>query len=758
MPRSNGRRGEYLLYESNLRKMLTNMYNALRTTANSCSIMQKTPDKIGRGEYSGDELAQNSMEGLCRWLSGISALAKDDAAYRAAFLEPVRAAAKMRLKLSRMKTRSDSFDALVFAQMPHYDKEYKTQRIIMSAVVPGLQAPMSVRVSAESKDLRGHGYRVLEKCQPVPLANRIHQTGGQVRRSERRIRLSEFDFLYTALEDIRSLGRSLEMENFCEVPFVGAETRQRLAAPFVTFGKIETVSGPAVYVKSLDGEHLVKMAVENQIAELSGAPHLDFERKTARLLGAQWYEPDRDPNSVPEDPALYCIEADGDLGALRLQEACGRVRLRGSIPAGEIPEGMRGRLSELPCISAEKGSVEYARRGARGEVGTHFLEAHGGICRARKKINAVQITEEQVIDRRKSSVGGLAGVLVSRRCRALGALLTDFVMQADARSEYSEEAAARSLGMEPVRYGRKMARLRSFGLVEKTEGWSLTGKGRDVAKEICKRKAGRIPKEGLPAVLSPDSLTDRGIPPSLALFLLRSGALGGYRQARTGGRTTEVYWTVQRREAEAGDLACMLGDFERRILKAMGEVSHSSTAAGIAESAGASAFTTELLLSEMSTVPDSPVRRDGGSWEYTVEARVLDLFEREKRKIMSEDDVTDRIGVGTVRREEVRGALESLVRAGAVARIQEGMFSHSSDLESKRGEQMDRVAKKAAVDALASQDGMDDGQMIDALVKILGEAGMQGEMDRLECARRTLNRMEDEGLICRNGSRILRPA
>ena len=757
MPRSNGRKGEYLLQEANLRTMLTNMYNALRTTANSRSIIEKAPDKIGRSEYRGDELARNSMEGLCRWLFGISALAKDDEAYRAVFLEPVRAAAKMRLKLSDMRTRSASFEALVFAQMPHYDKEYKTQRTIMSVVVPCLQAPMSVRVSAESKDLRGHGYRVLEKCQPVPLANRIHQTGGKVRRSGRRIRLSEFDFLYTALDDIRSLGRSLEMENFCEVPFAGAETRQRLAAPFVTFGKIEMASGPAVHVKSLDGEHLVKMVAENQIAELSGAPHFDFERKTARLLGAQWYEPNRDPGSVPEDPALYCIEADGDLGVLRLQEACGRVRLRGSVPAGEIPEGLRGRLLELPCISAESESVAYARRRARGEVGTHFLDAHGGICQARKKLNAVQITEEQVIDQRKSGINGLAGVLTSRKYKALGALLTDFVMQADARSEYSEEAAARSLGMEPDRYGRKMARLRGFGLVEKAEGWNLTAKGRDVAKEICKKKAGRIDKE-LPAVLSPDSLLDRGIPPSLALFLLRSGALGEYRQARIGGRTTEVYWIGQRREAEECDLACMLEDFERRILKAMGGVSHSSTAAGIAESVGASACTTNLLLSEMSKAQDSPVRRDGGSWEYTVEARVRDLFECERQKIMSEDEVTAMIGVGTVRREEVRGALESLARAGAVARIQEGMFSHSSDLDSKRGEQMDVVAKKAAMDALASQDGIEDGQMIDVLVKILGEAGMQGEMARLECARKALNRMEDEGTICRNGSRILRPA
>ena len=755
MPRSNSRKGEYLLQEANLRTMLTNMYNALRTTANSRIIVEKTPDKIGRGEYSGDELARNSMAGLCGWLSGISSLAKDDATYRAAFLDPVRAAAKMRLKLSRMTTRSASFDALVFAQMQRYDREYKTQRTIMSAVVPGLQAPMSVRVSAENKDLRGHGYRVLEKCQPVPLANRIHQTGGQVRRSGRRIRLSEFDFLYTALEDVRSLGRSLEMENFCEVPSPDAKPRPRLAAPFVTFGTVEA-SGPAVWVKSLDGKHRVKMIAQDQAAELSGAPPAGFERKTARLLGAQWYEPDGDPDSVPEDPSLYCIEADGDLGALRLQEACGRVRLRGSVPAGEIPEGLRGRLSELPCISAEKGSVAYARRRARGEVGTHFLEAHGGICKTRTKLNAVQLTEDQVIDRRKSGVSGLAGALTSRKHGALGALLLDFVMQMDERQEYDEGAAAKSLCMEPGAYGGKMASLRSFGIAEKADGgWNLTKKGRDVAKEISKRMAGRIPDGDLPAVLNPDALAGRGIPPSMTLFLLRSGALAGYRPALLGGRTTEVYW-VGRGEPEG--LAGTLERLERSVLEAMGGVSHSSTAAGIAPDVRVSAFTTELLLSEMSKDPDGPVRPDGGSWEYTVAARVRDLLERERRQVLSEDDVAVRIGVGTARREEVGRALESLVRAGVAARIEGGAFSHSSDLESKRGARMEKTAENAVMEALSSQDGMEDDRMIDLIVKLLVGAGMEGDAAMIERARKVLNGMEEDGRICRNGSRLLKPA
>lgn len=753
--RSDGKRSEYLLYEANLRKMLTNMYNAFRSVENSRRMLEKAPGEIGRAEYDGDELAKRSMKCLCEWLSSISALAKDDGTYRSVFLDPVRIVAKMRLELSRMRVRSACVDALVFAQMPYYDKEYNTRRIIASTVAPGLQAPMSIRVSTSEASLR-HGYHAFENCQPMPLVNRIHQTAGTVRPSERRMDLSEFDCLYTALEDIASLGRSLEMESFCEVPSPDAEPRQRLAAPFVTFGTVEMVRGPSVYVKSLDGKHSVKLMAENQVSDLSGDLGR-FERKTARLLGAQWYEPAKDRSCVPENPALYCVEADDDLGALRLQEACGRVRIRGSVSADHVPGSLRGQLEALRCIRAAKGRISYAFLPARDAVSKSFLRAHGDIRRMRSRFNAVQITEDQVIDRRKSGVNGLAGVLTSRKYGFLGALLMDFVMRADVRAGRNGGAAG---GTAPGG-DRGMARLRSFGIAEKTGGdWSLTKKGRDVAKEVAKRLASRIPKGDLPALLHPDSLTERGIPPSLTISLLRGRALGEYRPARAGEKTTYVYWVGQLRGAEADEEArAALEDFERRVLETMGSVSHSSTAAGIADRVRESAFVVDLLLSEMYARADSPVRPDGGSWEYTITARVRDAFERETHKMMSKDDVAGMIGVGLVRMPEVREAVESLVRSGVAARLGGGLFSHNSDLASKKGAQRDQRLQEAVMKALSPEDGVEDDLLVRALVKSLDDEGMEGgELDKIECVRRVLNRMEDGGLIWRNGSRILKQA
>lgn len=747
------KRGEYLLYEPNLRMMLTNMYNALRSTENSRKILEKTPDEIDQTEYGGDDLARNSMKGLCEWLSDMSVLTKDDDTYRSVFLRPVRAAAKMRLQLSGMRTRSSDVEALVFAQMPYYDTEYGVQRIILSTVVPSLQAPMSVRVSTGRESFR-HGYHVFKNCQPMPLVNRIRQTDGVMERSDRMTDLSEFDFLYTALEDIASLGRSLEMENFCEVPSQDAEPRQHLAAPFVTFGTVEMVSGPAVHLRSLDGQHHAKLIAADQVSELSEELR-GFERKPVRLLGAQWYEPNKYPDSVPENPALYCVEAVDDLGALRLQEACGRVRVRGSVHASQIPEGLRRQLLKRWCVSVEKERVSYARRRAHDGVSAHFFNAHDGICKMRTKLSSIQITEDQVIDQQKSDVHGLAAVLTSRKYRALGALLMDFVMQMDARAEYDESAVAGTRGVASD-HAKNMARLRSFGIMEKADNsWNLTKKGRDVARRVSKNLAGRI-LGNLPALISPDSLMAHGIPPSLALFLLRERALGEYRPARANAQTTEVYWILQQTKLDE-EAGAKFEDFKLRVLEAMGSVSHSSTAAGIAGGVRASAFTTGLLLSELSKVADSPVRPDGGSWEYTIVARVRGVFERGKQEIMSEDDVAGRIVVGLARKAEVRLAIESLVRAGTVARIEDGAFTHNSDLESKRGARMDEIVKDAVMDALSSVDGVEDDDLIRALVRLLGDAGMTGEdTDKIGRARGVLNRLEDEGAIWRSGSRILK--
>ena len=763
-----GKSCEYLLHENNLRTMLTNMYNAFWALKNSRSITKKLPNEIRNSDYAGDELTKSSMRGLCEWLSDISMLTKDDSTYCSVFLDPVRAVAKMRLELSHMVTSSADTDALVFAQMPYFDKKYNTQRIIISAVVPGLQAPMSVRVSIDGGATLGHGYHMFEGCQPMPLVNRIRQTSGTVRPTDRPVDLSEFDYLYAPLADVASLGRSLEMENFCEVPSTDIKPRQRLAAPFVTFGTVEIVRGPTVHVRSLDGKSHVKLVAEEQVSELSGRPHTDFENKLVRILGAQWYEPSGKRVSIPEDPAIYCIEADDDLGALRLQEACGRVRIRSTVHVDEIPDDLQKKLSNLQCISSTDVHISYVRRLTNNTVYTHFLNTVDNIrqLRLRYKINTIQITEEQVIDRRKSSVNGLAKVVTSKNYAALGNLLMDFVMQSDTCPVYSEESAAKSLDTTLDFYRLQMSRLRRFGAIEKTEGeWSLTKRGKDVVKHVAEIFAKRIPLASYPSVLSLDAFVVHGIPPSLMLTLLRSRALGNYKPAQQDKGKTNLYWIRQDLPAmddRESDTIAMFVMLRRNVLEAMGQVSFPPTAVWIADNLrskngiSASAFTVKQLLLEMAKDPDGPVRPDGDSWEYTVLARVQDMFEREKEKTLSEDEVRMKICIGAARKSEVGSAIESLERTGVVLQIGDGLFTHNSDVESKKRAQRDEKLEKIIMNVLSARGEAEDDSIMGTLVKFLDDAGMAGDaLDKVVCARGVLNRMEDDGKVWRNGSRII---
>ena len=763
-----GKRGEYLLHEDNLRTMLTNMYNAFWPLENSRNVIEKQPDKISDAEYAGDDLTKNSMRGLCEWLSDMSMLTKDDETYRAVFLDPVRIVATMRLDLSRMATSSADTDTLVFAQMPYFDKKFNAPRTIISTVAPGLQAPMSVRVSVDGNATYNHGYHLFESCQPMPLVNRIRQTAGTVRPNERPIDLSEFDYLYAPLGDVASLGQSLEMENFCEVPSTDAKPRQRLAAPFVTFGTVEMVSGPSVHVRSLDGKIHVKTVAEKQVSELSGGPHTDFEHKSVRILGAQWYEPSGKHARIPEDPAIYCIEVDDDLDALRLQEACGRVRVRGSIGADEIPDDLHKKLLRHSSISATERRISYARRLTGNAVHSHFLNAADSIrqLRSRYKINTAQITEEQVIDRRKSSINGLANTVTSKRYGALGTSLMGFVMQSDTSTEPSANADVKSPDVEPDHHRMHMSRLRRFGIVDKTEGdWHLTKRGKDVAKQVAGILASRIPTKSFPSVLSLDAFMADGIPPSLMLALLRSRALGEYDPAQLSDGKTDLYWIRQdlSSKGKKDDTIAMFDALRRNVLDTMGRVSFPPTAAWIEDNmqakneTPASAFTIKMLLSEMSKDGDGPVRPDGESWEYTVLARVRDLFEREKEKTMSSDMVAMKISMGAARKPEIVLAIKSLERANTVVQIKEGVFTHNSNVESKKDAQRDKELEKAIMDALSTQGEVDDDSMMNILVKFLGDAGMAGDaMDKVERARGVLNRMEEDGRIWLNGSRIVK--
>lgn len=746
--------------------MLSNMYAAFIGSAdNSRVILEVMPGEVGKGDYTGHDGARSSMKDMCEWLHSTYVLAKDPGIYRSVFLDPIRITAKMRLELSSINPSSTTIEALVFAKTSYFDRTFQSRRCILSVVAPGLRAPMTVRVSEDEESIR-HGYHNFENCQPIPLVNRIHQTTGKLSPSERAVSLAGFDYLYTALDDIRHLGRSLEMECFCEVPTLEAGKKQCLAAPFVTFGTVHSVRGQSVSVQSLDGTKTVRMAATEQFSELSGATPDDFEGSIVRLLGTQRYVPSRDQVSDPEDPAVYAMEV-GDKASLLVQEECGKVRLRGRVSAASISPTVRKDLSSLRCILYAGHTVSYVYSAPEDEVMACFVNAHSKIrdLRSKTKINAVQVSEAQVIDKRKSSINGLISLSTSKAYAPLSKVLLDIIMQNDMSGEYSADAAVELLCMQAGYYRRQMSFLRYLGVVEKDKGaWTVTKKGMRVAEGIALKAAGRIPQPDIPQVMHPDAFVKRGIPPSLTLGMLKSESLGRYTRATVGGYATNVCWKQECGRDEVEENRESARQYERHrtgVLAAMGSVPHPLAVSKIAEmvrarGGEASVLTIDLLLSDLSNDGQGPVKRDGDTWVYTIVARVHDLFDKERDVTLSVDEVVARIKVGAVRKGEVSEALEALMNNGTLRQMG-GRFTHSSKIESKK-EALARADTRNMITGMFSgRNAVDDDEIIDFVTRALGTAGdTRDPLDRVAYVREILNEMEREGAIWFNGRTVVK--
>ena len=758
-------RGEYLLHERPLRKMLSNMYAAIiGSVANSRMIIETLPGDIGEDCYEGNDLTRLSMKSLCEWLGSVYVLTKDAKAFGQAFLDPIRTAAEMRLEMSREEPSSTTVEGLVFAKMAYNDKAFKSERIVLQVIVPDLQAPMTVRVSKDDESVR-HGYYVFEKCQPMPLVNRMHQTTGKMSPSRRTISLAEFDYIYTALADISHLERSLEMECFCEVPSTDAKRRRRLAAPFVTFGTVQMVRGQSISIRSLDETRTVQMAATEQISELSRAPPCDFEGKAVRLLGAQWYEPSGGEDGDAERPVIYAMESD-KIETLRVQEECGKVRLRGSVGLNSVPAPVRKSLSALRCISCAGSAILYSYRTPNDEIKRYFVKAHSGIRkkRASGRINAVQIKEEQVIDKIKSSIKGLISLSTSKKYNVLSRVLLDRIMQGDISGEYDVDVSADRLQMKPNQYRRQVSFLRHLGIGEKGgNSWSVTKKGKQVAEGIALKIAGSIPAADVPQVMHPDALLKHGIAPSLALNMLENQQLKNFTRVVVEGCATGMFWErVQEGGTPAGgESTVQYKSLRASVLSAMGSVAHPLAVPKIAEivraSGGqASAYMIGLLLSNLANEGQKPVRRDGDTWAYSTTARVRDLFEKYTDSIMSTDDVVEKINVGAVRRDEVAEAIEEISMSGIVVRL-DGRFTHNSGIESKREMIARADTKKLIVGMFKKRNSIDDDEIIAAVTRTFDAAGdTRSAMDKMADVRQTLNEMEAEGIIWFNGRMVVK--
>lgn len=748
----------YLLTERRLRTVLTFMYNSMIGSNENAVLVEKfDPSEIDPTRFGGTELTRISMAELCDWLEQIKLFTKNEGIYNAQFLEPVRIISKLIQSFRIMKKRTTEIEGWVFSSSKPYQDMAGEKRVTLSMVVPKLQTGMTIRVSDEEARKIGHGYFVFGRSQPVPLVNRLHQATPTNFASDKVVRLSEFDFLFTSFDDIEVLKRSVEMENFCEVESSQSEVKQHLGCPFVSFGRVASVRPPNIFLKNLRGDKVIKLQISHHFYKNNKETNLaKLEGRTVRFFGVQWYGA-RSKNDIKfEMPELFHIEQDDNSGNLVNDEMCGVVRLRGKASVSELEKTFGCKMVVSGCLKADGDLISFNFATSDEPIISNFLESISKIWLNRQDLKtiAVQVTEDQVIDKNKMKTEGLASLLRSSKHRILYEILLDYLLQMDRVGEYDMDNTISTIKNWPEDLiKRKIYFMKYLGIFEKTNtGFKITKSGTKVAFISISRDLKARFSSLNERIISLKDIELEGIPPSIVLTYLRKGNVGGYKPIKFEGVETEMYWSLESKISgnDYERLVLEYSNLRNEVLDIMRSVSYPLTSKKIVEKMSrrgtkVSDLVVRLLLEE--TTKSQRVRPIDESWEYTLAGRVFDLFETQPKKNFGLDRVLQEIHVGTILKGDVKEILDELVLRKVLEKLNVG-WTLNKEIDEKKNCIMKAMIRNAVKSLLEKRRTMDIGMLSGYVEGVLVKTNYcKSSEERKKLIKKELMSMNDEGLV-----------
>jgi len=744
----------YLLTEKRFRKILTNFYNAvIGSNENAILLLREDPADIDPTRYSGNQLVRDSMGELCVWLEMIKMFTKSEKIYDEQFLTPFRTASKMIQDYRKMQPRTTEFECWVFSRSKSYlDPHTGTMRATLSMVVPKIQTVMTVRVSDETADEMKGKYAVFENSQPVALVNRIHQQFPKNTTTGRNARLSDFDFLFTGFADIEKLSDSIEMENFCEVESTQSEKRQHLGFPLVSFAKVMDVAGPTIVLQGIRGGDTIHAQISSQYHANSSARPETFRGKTIRFFAVQWYSARSSKDPKFEMPELFFMECEDDVKKLVYEDGLGMIRIRRGMSLAEAEAVLGCAVSEGGRLRIEGGTVSFSYTGSFDRISSTYIAGAAEIRKLREnlKLNAVQVTEDQIIDRRTMSLEGLEFLI--KRHSILYDIAADYLLQTDGSGWYDVEKTVAKLGQYPADLiKRKISFLGNLGILEKTDsGYVMTKIGFRVVSACMSRDLKSSFSPTNRPVISIIDAEKEDIPPSILLDFLRNGGIVGYAPMKLDGLETEVFWSMGGAAIDHDLAVAEYSKFRNAILGIMRSVSHPLTARGIIERIASGGhlhgkFVTELFLEESGR--SGRIRRSGDSWEYTLVARIYDLFLTRPDDTFAVEDILSSIGTGTVLRGDAERILADLEKEKLITRIG-GKWTKNVNVGMKTAQIHEGYLRELITDMLKKNGKMDLSRMISLLDGILARHGGYGNgVNRRNIIGKCIDMMKSENRI-----------
>lgn len=745
----------YLLHEQRLSNMMTSLYLAIiGANENAVLLQREDPWDIDPERFRGTELTRHGMSQICEWLELLKLFTKNEEIYNEQFLEPIRLMSKLVQSYRDMSKRSTELEGWVFSRSkPAADVFSNEKRVTLSMVVPKIQTVMAIKVSESVANGIAGGYFVFGGCQPVGLVNRIHQVELQNRLSQKILSLSEFDFLFTPFEYIKKLNSSIEMENFCEVESIQSEIRHHMGFPFVSFAKVLQVTPPMIILKENDGENVLKLLISDHFYKNMGRydPSV-FEGKHVRFFGVQWYD-SHSKNAVKfEMPELFFIEEEKDPKRLKFESAAGLVRLHGKIPVSEIENILDGKIESDGCIEINDGMASFRYSGSYDKIVANFLEAMSKIRQYREKLklNAIQVSEDQVIDKKKMSAIGLASLI--KHHRILYDILLDYLNQFDHIGEYSIDSAISSLNSwsEGI-IKRKINFMKYLGIFEDDKTVRITKGGFKIATLVTEKDLDARFSSISRGIISIKDIEREGIPPSILLDYLRKGKARGYLPVTLNGLKTEMFWTRGGTVDESREtLISEYTDSRNEILNVMRSVSFPITPQGIVERMNSNGnsigrFAVNLFLEEAEKT--QRIRRSGDSWEYTTEARILDMFQSFPQETFDIKTIFEKISIGTIHEKEVLRILDDFKKAKVVSTIN-GRWTCNVNMVQKTNNALGIKIRRYIMSILDKNKKTDVERLKSYVEGALAKGNIYGSSsERRNAIRAELEKMKNEGII-----------
>ena len=702
-----------LASEVTVQKILMRLYDAIVDSAKNTELLSaKDPADIRIEECAGGKWSKDSVMTICDWLNTVKAVSSKGV-FEAQVLGPVRAAAGFLAAVRRLPKPTTDVDAWVFGvSRPYRYEYYDADKITAFAVVPRLEAVMSVRLDASFQDRVKVGFYRMGGAQPIPLANRIHQTRPVLEKIGGRPDLAGWDFLKVGFGDLEYLGSCAELEHFFEAESSQSAQRQHLGSAFILACKIAEVREPNVVVQSVHGREIAEMTLSGNLAASGnlGVP----EGGHARVLAVRWY------GEVDEKlPEIFAIEPISEREALA-DEIAGRVRVRGSIPLEEIKGSLvRTTLSEIKVLSVKNGEVSYVHKIYDSDpVADAFLKASERL----RGLRARPADESPFVDWRDVLVKDKVGARELARRFESRPRLRDVLGLVQAHIDRTGEAAsegeiAESAGLEIGAAKRQLWELKRLGLAEKKAGrvWS-TGEARAVLAEAFSERMAGI--EAASDVLSVPEIA--GVPQSAAIARL-SRAGGEFAPLRGGVR---LYW-VRKGAGEAASLEAenKLKEIRRGVLGIARAVHFPVTAKYIAQEAEKAGLPVSCLVAEVvaeGLVRDGKFLQSGESWEYPVAERVAD-FLSENAGEFSVDEIVSRARVAGSDRALVVEALRVLAKEGRAAQMSGEIWAREGGEERVLAHCKKKIKGRAIKLIRARKRGVDRGVLVGYLRKFVSD-------------------------------------